>query len=158
MSYSFKFPINGREGEGFERIRTLRDGKVVKEIKPKNIRRVVSEKTSRQMMEILKFAVKNGTGKKAAIDGFDVAGKTGTAQKYNTKTRSYSKTEFISSFIGYAPADAPKLVILVMIDNPKGMHWGGVVAAPVFREIAKKSLRYLNVPSSKERVFILDRA
>ena len=136
----------------------MRDGKVVEEIEPKKIRRVVSEKTSRQMMEILKFAVKKGTGKKAAIDGFDVAGKTGTAQKYNAKTRSYSKTEFISSFIGYAPADAPRLVILVMIDNPKGSHWGGVVAAPVFREIAKKSLRYLNVPSSKERVFILDRA
>ena len=110
------------------------------------------------MMEILKLAVKKGTGGKAAIDGFDVAGKTGTAQKYNTKKRSYSKTEFISSFIGYAPADAPRLVILVMIDNPKGLHWGGVVAAPVFREIAKKSLRYLNIPSSKERVFILDRA
>ena len=136
----------------------MRDGKVVEEIEPKKIRRVVSEKTSRQMMEILKFAVKKGTGKKAAIDGFDVAGKTGTAQKYNAKTRSYSKTEFISSFIGYAPADAPRLVILVMIDNPKGSHWGGVVAAPVFREIAKKSLRYLNVPSAKERVFILDRA
>ncbi|MZG52457.1 MAG: penicillin-binding protein 2 [Nitrospinae bacterium] len=136
----------------------MRDGKVVKEIKPKKIRRVVSEKTSRQMMEILKFVVKDGTGKKAAVDGFDIAGKTGTAQKYNTETRSYSKTEFISSFIGYAPADAPRLVILVMIDNPKKLHWGGVVAAPVFREIAKKSLRYLNVPSSKERVFILDRA
>ena len=53
--------------------------------------------------------------------------------------------------------NAPRVVILVMIDNPKGIHWGGVVAAPVFREIAKKSLRYLNVPSSKERVFILDR-
>ena len=109
-------------------------------------------------MEILKFAVKDGTGKKAAVDGFDVAGKTGTAQKYISATRSYSKTEFISSFIGYAPADAPRLVILVMIDNPKGVNWGGVVAAPVFREIASKSLRYLNVPSSKERVFILDRA
>ena len=136
----------------------MQDGKVVEEIKPKKIRRVVSKKTSRQMMEILKLAVKDGTGGGAAIDGFDVAGKTGTAQKYNTRTRSYSKTEFISSFIGYAPADAPRLVILVMIDNPKGLHWGGVVAAPVFREIAKKSLRYLNVPSSKERVFILDRA
>ncbi|MBC8283466.1 MAG: penicillin-binding protein 2 [Nitrospinae bacterium] len=136
----------------------MRDGKIVKETKPKIIRRVISEKTSRQMMEILKFTVKEGTGKKAAIDGFDVAGKTGTAQKYNSKTGSYSKTEFISSFIGYAPADAPRLVILVMIDNPKGVNWGGVVAAPVFREIAKKSLRYLNVPSSEERVFILDRA
>jgi len=136
----------------------IRDGKIVEQIKPKKIRRVISKKTSRQMMEILKFVVKDGTGKNAAVEGFDVAGKTGTAQKYITKTKSYSKTEFVSSFIGYAPADAPRLVILVMIDNPKGVHWGSVVAAPVFREIAKKSLRYLNVPSSKERIFILDRA
>ena len=61
-------------------------------------------------------------------------------------------------FIGYAPADDPRLVILVMIDNPKGRHWGGVVAAPVFVKIAEKSLRHLNVTSSKERIFILDRA
>ena len=136
----------------------MRDGKIIKEIKPKIIRRVISEKTSRQMMEILKFVVENGTGKKAALDGFEVAGKTGTAQKYITETRSYSKTEFISSFIGYAPADNPRLAILVMIDNPKGRHWGGVVAAPVFVKIAEKSLRHLNVTSSKERIFILDRA
>ena len=89
-------------------------------------------------MEILKFVVENGTGKKAAIDGFEVAGKTGTAQKYIAETQSYSKTEFISSFIGYVPADNPQLAILVMIDNPKGRHWGGVVAAPVFVKIAEK--------------------
>ena len=136
----------------------MRDGKIIKEIKPKKIRRVISEKTSRQMMEILKFVVENGTGKKAAIDGFEVAGKTGTAQKYITETQSYSKTEFISSFIGYAPADNPRLAILVMIDNPKGRHWGGVVAAPVFVKIVEKSLRHLNVTSRKERIFILDRA
>ena len=136
----------------------MQDGKIIKEIKPKKIRRVISEKTSRQMMEILKFVVENGTGKKAAIDGFEVAGKTGTAQKYIAETQSYSKTEFISSFIGYVPADNPKLAILVMIDNPKGRHWGGVVAAPVFVKIAEKSLRHLNVTSSKERIFILDRA
>ena len=136
----------------------MRDGKIIKEIKPKKIRRVISEKTSRQMMEILKFVVENGTGKKAAIDGFEVAGKTGTAQKFITKTQSYSKKEFISSFIGYAPADNPRLAILVMIDNPKGRHWGGVVAAPVFVKIAEKSLRDLNVTSRKERIFILDRA
>ena len=136
----------------------MRDGKVVEQVKPKRIRRAISKKTSQQMMEILKFVVKEGTGKNAAVDGFNVAVKTGTAQKYISKTKSYSKTEFVSSFIGYAPADAPRLVILVMIDNPKGVHWGSVVAAPVFREIARKSLRYLNVPSSEERVFILDRA
>lgn len=136
----------------------IKDGEVLEQFKPEKIRRVISEKTSLQMVEILKSAVKSGTGKKAALDGFDVGGKTGTAQKYNMVTQSYSKTEFISSFIGFAPADSPRLVILVMIDNPKERHWGSVVAAPVFRKIAKKALRYLNVPSSKERVFILGRA
>lgn len=136
----------------------IKDGKVVEQFKPKKIRRVISEKASLQMVEILKSVVKNGTGKEAALEGFDVAGKTGTAQKYDASTQSYSSTEFMSSFIGFAPADSPRLVILVMIDNPKGLNWGGVVAAPVFQQIAKKTLRYLNVPSSKERVFILDRA
>ena len=134
----------------------IKNGKVVEQFQPKKIRRVISEKTSLQMVDILKSVVKTGTGKKAALAGFDVAGKTGTAQKYNMESRSYSGTEFISSFVGFAPADSPRLVILVMIDNPKGLHWGSVVAAPVFQQIAKKALRYLNVPSSKERVFILD--
>jgi len=136
----------------------IKDGRVVEQFQPKKIRRVISEQTSLQMIEILRSAVKNGTGKKAALEGFDLAGKTGTAQKYNMETQSYSSTEFISSFIGFAPADSPRLVTLVMIDNPKGLHWGSVVAAPVFRQITKKTLRYLNIPSSKERVFILDRA
>lgn len=136
----------------------IKNGRVLERSKPEKIRRVISEKTSRQLVEVLKAVVKTGTGKKAALEGFEVAGKTGTAQKYNAATRSYSKTEFISSFIGFVPADSPRLVILVMIDNPRGSHWGSVVAAPVFREIAKKVLRYLNVPSNKERVFILDRA
>ncbi|MZG30232.1 MAG: penicillin-binding protein 2 [Nitrospinae bacterium] len=136
----------------------IKDGEVVEKFGPRKIRRVISKKTSLQMVEILKSVVKNGTGKKAALDGFDVAGKTGTAQKYNMETRSYSSTEFISSFIGFVPADSPRLVILVMIDNPKGLHWGSVVSAPVFQKIAKKALRYLDITSSKERVLILDRA
>ena len=136
----------------------IKNGQVMERFKPEKIRRVISKKTSRKLVEVLKSVVKTGTGKKAALEGFDVAGKTGTAQKYNTETRSYSKTEFISSFVGFAPADSPRLVILVMIDNPHGLHGGNVVAAPVFREIAKKALRYLNVLSNKERIFILDRA
>ena len=136
----------------------IKDGEVVEKFGPRKIRRVISKKTSLQMVEILKSVVKNGTGEKAALDGFDVAGKTGTAQKYNMETRSYSSTEFISSFIGFVPADSPRLVILVMIDNPKGLHWGSVVSAPVFQKIAKKALRYLDITSSKERVLILDRA
>jgi len=135
-----------------------KNGVVIKKIKPRLVRRVISEKTSRQMIDILKTVVKSGTGGNAAIEGFDSAGKTGTAQKYDPKTRTYSQTDYIASFIGFVPADAPRIVVLVMIDGPENKYWGGTVAAPVFREISKQTLRYLNVPSNKERVYILDRA
>jgi cell division protein FtsI (penicillin-binding protein 3) len=92
------------------------------------------------------------------VPGYDTAGKTGTAQKFDPETQTYSSTDYVSSFVGFAPADAPRIVGLVMIDSPKKSHWGGVVAAPVFREITKEVLRYLNVPSSEERVYIMDRA
>ncbi len=136
----------------------IKDGQIDPPARPLVIRRVLSEKTSQQMIGILKTAVKSGTGKKAAAPGFDVAGKTGTAQKMDKETRRYSKTAFVSSFIGFVPADDPKLAILVMVDEPQGTYWGGEVAAPAFREIAKQVLRYLNVPSNQERVFVLDHA
>lgn len=136
----------------------IKDGQLDQPTRPLVIKRVLSEKTSQQMIGILKTAVKSGTGKKAAAPGFDVAGKTGTAQKMDKKTRRYSKTAFVSSFIGFVPADDPKLAILVMVDEPQGTYWGGEVAAPAFREIAIQVLRYLNVPSNQERVFVLDHA
>ncbi len=109
------------------------------------------------MVDILKSVVKDGTGKKAAVQGYEIAGKTGTAQKYDPKTGGYSKTAFVSSFVGFAPADAAKVAILVMIDEPKGTHWGGSVAAPVFSSIARETLRYLNVPPSDQPVDTLER-
>ena len=136
----------------------LKDGQIEKRFEPKAVRRVISIQSSRQVIDILKHAVKDGTGKNAAVKGYEVAGKTGTAQKYDVKTGRYSKTAYISSFIGFAPADAAKVAILVMIDNPKGVHYGGSVAAPVFSNIARETLRYLNVPSSDQRVYILGRA
>ena len=136
----------------------LKDGQIEKRFEPKAVRRVVSIQSSRQVIDILKHVVKDGTGKNAAVKGYEVAGKTGTAQKYDAKTGRYSKTAYVSSFIGFAPADAAKVAILVMIDNPKGVHYGGSVAAPVFSNIARETLRYLNVPSSDQRVYILDRA
>lgn len=136
----------------------LRDGKVVKQYQPEVINRVISENTSRLMIDVLKNVVKEGTGTRASVTGFDAAGKTGTAQKMDPSTHTYSKTAYLSSFIGFVPADSPKLAILVMIDEPRNGYYGGEVAAPVFRQIAKEALRYLNVPSSEERVFILDRA
>ncbi len=136
----------------------LKNGKVVETFKPKKIRRVISEKTSRQMIEVLKNTVKKGTGKPAALAGFEAAGKTGTAQKYDKASGAYSKDDYLSSFIGFVPADAPKIVVLVMIDSPRKAYWGGEVAGPVFRKISKEVLRYLNVPSKDERVYFLNRA
>lgn len=135
----------------------LKNGTVEKTFEPEVMRSILSEETSRQMINILKSVVKTGTGSKAAIPGFEVAGKTGTAQKIDPATQSYSKTKYLASFIGFVPADAPRLVILVMIDEPQKSYWGGVVAAPVFQKIARQTLRYLHIPSSLDQVFVLDR-
>ncbi|MDH5761527.1 MAG: penicillin-binding protein 2 [Nitrospinota bacterium] len=136
----------------------LKNGTLEKSFEPEYIHKVLSEETSRQMINILKSVVKpGGTGVNAAIPGFEVAGKTGTAQKIDPETQSYSKTQFLASFIGFVPADAPRLVILVMIDEPQKSYWGGEVAAPVFQKIARKTLQYLHIPSSLDRVFVLDR-
>jgi len=124
-----------------------RDGIAVDEFKPEVVRRVISEKTSRELSEILEYAVKYGTGQNAIIKGYDVAGKTGTAQKASPDKKGYSEDKFISSFIGYVPSRNPRIVILVIIDEPEGVAWGGEVAAPAFREIARQSLRYLKIPA-----------
>ncbi len=136
----------------------LKNGVLDRTFEPEGIQTVLSEETSRQMINILKSVVKTGTGAKAAIPGFEVAGKTGTAQKIDPKTHTYSQTKYLASFIGFVPADAPRLVILVMIDEPQKSYWGGEVAAPVFQKIARKTLRYLHIPSSLDQVFVLDRA
>lgn len=135
----------------------LKNGVLHRTFEPEAIQTVLSEETSRQMINILKSVVKTGTGAKAAIPGFEVAGKTGTAQKIDPRTQTYSKTKYLASFVGFVPADAPRLVILVMIDEPQKSYWGGEVAAPVFQKIARKTLRYLHIPSSLDRVFVLDR-
>ncbi|MCA9484645.1 MAG: penicillin-binding protein 2 [Nitrospina sp.] len=135
-----------------------KDGKQVTHYPPQVVRRVISPTTSRKMIGMLKEVVRKGTGKKAAVKGFEVAGKTGTAQKIDPETHHYSSDNYIASFIGFVPAESPRLVILVMIDEPRDKYWGGEVAAPVFSEIARETLRYLNVPPQGERVFVLDRA
>ncbi|MCU1348788.1 MAG: penicillin-binding protein [Acidobacteria bacterium] len=108
--------------------------------------RIVSEKTAAVLNEILKAVVARGTGQPAALAEHIVAGKTGTAQKAGRG--GYSADRFVASFVGYVPADRPKLVILVAVDEPRGAQYGGTVAAPVFKEIAEASLRYLGVPPS----------
>jgi cell division protein FtsI (penicillin-binding protein 3) len=95
---------------------------------------------------MLQKVVETGTGQKAKPAGYTAAGKTGTAQKIDERTGGYSKQDFVSSFVGFVPAESPKLVILVMVDSPSGVAWGGSVAAPVFKAVAEQGLAYLQVP------------
>lgn len=132
------------------------DGRVIKSFPPEIRRRAVSPQTAGKMMNILEGAVsENGTGGKAAIPGYRVAGKTGTAQKIDPATKRYSMQDTVSSFVGIVPAEDPRIVVLVVVDNPKGESWGGVVAGPVFKKIAEQVLRYLGVPPrTQERILL----
>ena len=120
-------------------------GLLLKEVLPHAKRRVVSEETAKTVTTMLEGVVTNGTGTKAAIPGFRVAGKTGTAQKIDPRTGGYSSTLFVGSFVGYVPAESPRLAMIVVIDEPQGEAWGGTVAAPVFRRVGEQVLNYLGV-------------
>jgi cell division protein FtsI (penicillin-binding protein 3) len=129
-------------------------GVEIQNIAPQIVRRVISTETARKVAKMMETVTgEGGTGTKAAIDGFRVAGKTGTAQKVDSVTRAYSPTKRIGSFVGFVPAENPKLTIAVIIDEPQGIKYGGVVAAPAFKGIAQNTLAYLKiqptVPSSK---------
>jgi cell division protein FtsI (penicillin-binding protein 3) len=106
-------------------------------------RRVVSRRVSKQVLAMLKNVVLDGTGTLAAVPGYQVAGKTGTASKVDPDG-TYSRTRYVASFIGIVPASRPRLVILVSVDEPRGAIWGGVVAAPAFSQIARFDLQYLD--------------
>lgn len=108
-------------------------------------RRVVSPHVAAQLMSMLRNVVAEGTGTLAAVPGYQVAGKTGTAAKPN-RLGGYSSSRYVASFVGIVPASAPRLVILVTVDEPKGAIFGGVVAAPAFQQIARFDLQYLEVP------------
>ena len=125
----------------------IRDGEVVQETTPAPVRRVISEATARQVTNILQGVVTRGSGRAAAADGYPVAGKTGTAQKFDAALGRYSPHKTMASFVGYLPAERPRAVILVSIDEPQtGLAWGGVAAAPLFSAIAQHTMRYLRVP------------
>jgi len=85
-----------------------------------------------------------GTGRRARVEGYQVAGKTGTAEK--AIPGGYSATDYMASFAGFLPAEAPEIVIVVVVDTPRGVHTGGRVAGPAFREIAEQAVRYLDIP------------
>jgi len=110
-------------------------------------RRVLSERTSAQVAGMLEGVLgAGGTAEEADVPGYRLAGKTGTAEKPDPKNGGYSKFKFFSSFIGFAPARSPRLMVAVMVDEPKGEYYGGVVAAPAFERIVEFALPYLRIP------------
>ena len=122
------------------------DGREMRRIEPRAVRQVVSPETARTLSRMLVEVVEHGTGHLAAVGGYDVGGKTGTAQKLDSTTRRYSRAPGVLSFIGFVPADEPRLVLLVLLDEPKNEKWGSEAAAPIFAAIATPVLRYLEVP------------
>ncbi len=110
-------------------------------------RRVVTSKTAGQVAQMLEGVLAaGGTAQEASVPGYTLAGKTGTAQKPDPKTGGYSKFKFFSSFIGFAPAKHPRLMIAVMVDEPTGGYYGGEVAAPAFEKIVSFALPYMKIP------------
>ena len=120
------------------------DGSVAYRAQPEQ-RRVISAETAVALRGMLEAVTLSGTAKKAQLDGYSAAGKTGTAQKIDPKTKAYSATKFVGSFVGFAPVSNPQVVIIVVIDEPAGAYHGGDVAAPIFREVAEQILPNLNV-------------
>lgn len=125
-------------------------GEIVQRFEPEAVRKVVSDDTSRQIREALESVVARGTGRNAFIDGYRVGGKTGTAQK--VVNGRYSPTEHIVSFIGFAPADDPQIVVYAAVDNPKGIQFGGLITAPIVRNILADALQRLGIEPRKEQL------
>ena len=125
-------------------------GRTIQEFKPRAMAKVVSPQTAAHIIRMMELVVaEGGTGTQARLDGYSAGGKTGTAQKIGP-SGTYAPGLYVSSFAGIAPLDHPHLAILVVVDEPRKEHYGGVVAAPVFRQIAQEVLGYLNVnPAQK---------
>jgi len=107
--------------------------------------RAISDRVASEIKELMRDVVINGSGRRARMKEFGVGGKTGTAQKAAPGGRGYMKGHYIASFIGFAPFKDPRLIGLVIVDDPKGGYWGETVCGPVFKEVIGYALRYLNV-------------
>ena len=117
---------------------------------PAQQHRVISTMTAVQMKKMMESVVLDGTARRAILDGYTVAGKTGTAQKVDPKTGAYSKTKYVASFVGFAPVNNPAITVAVILDSAQGLHQGGQVSAPVFRRVAQQVLEYMHVPHDLE--------
>jgi cell division protein FtsI (penicillin-binding protein 3) len=113
---------------------------------PGTSHRVISSFTAAEMRSMMQKVVLEGTGRKAILEGYSAAGKTGTAQKVDPATGAYSKTKYVGSFAGFAPLNNPQIVVAVILDSAVGLHQGGQVSAPVFKRVAQQVLEYLHVP------------
>ena len=113
---------------------------------PGSSRRVISSFTAAEMRSMMQKVVLEGTGRKAILEGYSSAGKTGTAQKVDPATGAYSKTKYIGSFAGFAPVNNPQIVVAVILDSAVGLHQGGQVSAPVFKRVTQQVLEYLHTP------------
>lgn len=135
-------------------------GDVIKRIIPEAERRVVSRETASTVKDILKTVVEEGgTATEAYIQGNLVAGKTGTAQIFDNKKGRYYRSKFVSSFVGFVPADDPKLALIVVVYEPQKHIYGGVVAAPVFKKIVENTFAYLDVPMERDanKIFLVSK-
>lgn len=113
------------------------------------VRRVVSSETTAQVTRMLEGVVTEGTGRNAELPGWTAAGKTGTAQKIDARTKGYSSDKYVASFCGFAPSDRPRLTAIVVIDEPKGVSWGGYNAGPIFRNVMWQGLVKMGVPPNR---------
>lgn len=134
---------------------TDQKGRLIKSFGPRKVRRAISEKTARMLTRIMQTVIsEGGTGVNAALEGYSVSGKTGTAQKIG-ENGTYASGEYVSSFVGFVPAERPKISVLVVIDESKGQHYGSIVAAPTFKKIVQKTLDYMEI-SSKSKSYRLN--
>jgi len=119
--------------------------KEIEKIQPEVIRRVISDSTSKMIVRMLEDVVLDGTGRRAFVKGLRIAGKTGTTKKYDPQSKRYDDDKFISSFIGFFPAESPQVLVYVMVDNPKQAYLGGEVAAPTFKRILQRIFRIIEI-------------
>jgi len=134
-------------------VKEIRDkyGQSIKKFSAEMVHKVISLDTANRIKKILAGVVEEGTGKRARIPGFTAAGKTGTAQKLEPNG-TYSHSKYIASFIGFAPVEDPLVAIVVIVDDPRPYYFGGVVAAPVFKNVAQEIIRYLRSHETEEQV------
>jgi cell division protein FtsI (penicillin-binding protein 3) len=124
---------------------TDHNGRLIKSFGPSRIRKVISEKTAETLSRIMQTVItEGGTGVNAALEGYSVCGKTGTAQKID-ENGGYSFDKYVASFVGFAPVENPKIAVLVVVDEPQKQHYGSIVAVPAFKAIAQKTLDYMHI-------------